>query len=254
MPTSPNENLHKEHRLRVKERFLRDGLEHFAPHEVLELLLFFAIPQKDTNLLGHRLIERFGSLSRVFRATQEELRTVEGIGDHAAALLQLCMPLASYVMADEYREGKSVFAKAEDLGRYFVDRFMGEDTETVYLMLLNNRREMIECTRVYVGSVNSVGVTPRRLIELALRQDAGAVVLAHNHPTGIAIPSSEDIHTTNLLQRAFEAVGVPLLEHILVAGRSYTPILKQIRKNQEQMPPSLRSFYADDGLLPEESR
>ena len=246
------ENLHKEHRLRVKERFLRDGLEHFSPHELLELILFYAIPQKDTNELGHRLIAHFGSLARVFRASHEELCRVEGIGEHAATLLRLWMPAASYILADEYKEERPRFTTVNRLGKYFIDRYLGNEAETVYLMLLDNRYAMIDCVRVHQGAVNSVSVTPRRLIEIALRQDAAMAVLAHNHPTGIAIPSSEDIGTTLSLRDAFEAVGVPLLEHILVAGGSYTPIMLRSNKHLAQTV-DRQAFYADCTLLKEET-
>ncbi|MBQ8350795.1 MAG: DNA repair protein RadC [Clostridia bacterium] len=244
MPTVNRENLHKEHRKRVKERFLRSGLEDFAPHELLEMLLFYAIPQKDTNELGHRLIERFGSLSRVFHASYEELCEVEGIGDHAATLLRLWLPAAAYILTDNLNESKQRFNTVDKVGMYFINRYIGAKNETVYLMLLDNRFSMLDCIRVHEGSVNSVSITARRLLELALRSNAAMAVLAHNHPIGIAVPSSEDVGTTMALRDSFEAIGIPLLEHILVAGGEYTPILL---RSERQLAESKRgtSFYAN---------
>ncbi len=247
----PRENLHKAHRARVKERFLRNGLENFSPHELLELILFYAIPQKDTNELAHRLIDRFGSLSRVFRASREELCRIDGVGDHAATLLCLWMQASSYILTDEYHQARKKFSTVGQLGRFFIDRYVGNGTETVYLMLLDNGYTMIDCVRVHEGAVNSVSITPRRLIELALRQDAAMVVLAHNHPTGIAIPSREDMDTTASLRDAFETVGVPLLEHILVAGEAYTPIILRTQKHLGKLKAG-HGFYSDYTLLKDE--
>ncbi len=243
--TTESENLHKEHRIRVKERFLRGGLDQFSPHELLELILFYAVPQKDTNELGHRLIRRFGSLSRVFRASKEELCRVDGIGEHAATLLRLWMPAAAYVLTDEHAQGQNRFSSLQDVGTYFVSRYIGQDHETVYLMLLDNRRAMLDCVAVHSGSVNSVSITPRRLIEIAVLQGAAAVVLAHNHPSGIPIPSGDDINTTIALRDAFERVGIPLLEHLVVAGGSFAPIILRMSPGLAQCSEIRRVFYAN---------
>lgn len=228
MPETCTTNFHKEHRQRVKQRFLADGLTNFAPHEALELLLFYAVPQKDTNVLAHRLLDRFGSLAGVMDATQEELCAVEGVGEHVAVLLRLLMPLATRVMT-ERETGGGGFDTVEEVGDYFVRRFAGENSETVQLLLLDNARNPIDCVRVYEGSVNAVAITPRMLIEIALAHRASFAVLAHNHPGGMPIPSGDDLTTTRNMRDAFSAVGIPLLEHILVAGGVYTPILHHMQ-------------------------
>ena len=252
MPVIDRENLHKEHRRRVKERFLRSGLEDFAPHELLELLLFYAIPQKDTNELGHRLIARFGSLSRVFHASYEELCEVEGIGDHAATLLRLWLPAASYILTEEMNGDTQFFNTLDKVGLYFINRYIGAKNETVYLMLLDNRYALIDCIRIYEGSVNSVGITARRLLEVALRNNASMAVLAHNHPVGIPIPSNEDIGTTMSLRDSFEAIGIPLLEHILVASDKYTPIL--VRTERSLATTKNRKFFYSNYTFPKEEQ
>ncbi len=231
---TPKTNFHLGHRQRVKERFLQDGLEHFAPHEMLELLLFYAVPQRDTNVMAHRLLERFSTLSGVFTATQEELCAVEGIGEHAATLLRLLLPVASRVMTEIREAHKTDAFTVERAGEYLIKRYLGETSEIIYLLLFDNAKHLIDCVRVYEGSVNSVSITPRMLIEIALSYHASSVILAHNHPNGLPIPSTDDIDTTNLLVGAFNAVGIPFAEHIVVAGGSYTPILVRMRQKNAQ--------------------
>ena len=236
-------NLHKNHRARVKARFSREGLEGFAPHEVLELILFYAIPQKDTNPIAHRLLDRFGSLAAVFSASEQELCAVEGIGEHAAVLLRSVLPAASYALTDEAVRDRGRFQTVAEIGDFFVRRFMGGEKETVYLMLLDNRYALLDCVKVYEGSVNSVAVTPRKLIELAYHAHAAMAVLAHNHPFGLPVPSKEDIDTTALIKTAFDTMGVTLLEHILVAGESYVPLLLRSKSVIASSPDRI-AFYA----------
>ncbi len=223
-------HFHKEHRRRVKERFLQGGFANFADHEMLELLLFYAIPQKDTNVLAHRLLDRFGSLGGVFSATQEELYEVEGVGEHVAVLLRMLMPLAARTEVVKEEKKQDALLSMEAVGQYLLRHFAGENSETVQLLLLDNARVPIECVRIYQGVINSVSVTPRMLIETAISYRASFVVLAHNHPGGIAIPSTDDLMTTRIMQDAFAAVGIPMLEHILVAGNAFTPIIHMANK------------------------
>lgn len=244
-------NPHKDHRSRVKARFSREGLEGFAPHQVLELLLFYAIPQKDTNELAHRLLDRFGSLAGVFSASEEQLCTVDGIGEHAATLLRLFLPAASYALTDEAGRQNKTFRDLKSVGEYFVRRFMGAEKECVYLMLLDNRYSLIDCVKVYEGSVNSVAVTPRKLVEHAYHARASMAVLAHNHPFGIAIPSKDDIDTTVTLKKAFDTMGISLLEHVLVAGERYAPLLARSKAVVESSPDRM-AFYAGAGFDAEE--
>ncbi|MBQ8173897.1 MAG: DNA repair protein RadC [Clostridia bacterium] len=237
----------------MKERFLQAGLSTFAPHEILELLLFFAVPQKDTNVLAHKLIDRFGSVRGVLSASYDELCTVDGVGDHVATLLRLCMPLAAYVRREEEKQKPKSYEAFEDVGEFFLSQFAGIGEEAVLLLMLDNSFGMIDCQRVGTGTINSVGVTPRRMIEMALAAQASMVVLAHNHPTGIAIPSQEDISATRALREAFSAVGVPLIEHILVANHTYRGLLGQMRSFKEEKKEENNAvgatFYSATGFL-----
>ena len=135
--------MHENHRERVKKRFLSSGLDDFAPHNVLELLLFYAVPQKDTNQTAHLLIDRFGSLDKVFDATVEELKEVNGIGDHAATLIKLIPALARRYAIEKNKEGL-VFNNVDTMGQYFVSQYIGVTVETVLLLSLDNKFNAID--------------------------------------------------------------------------------------------------------------
>ena len=216
--------MHKDHRKHTKDRFLSEGLDSFEPHNVLELLLFYSIPQKDTNETAHMLINRFGSLSAVFDAPYDDLLTVPGISEHSATLIML-IPAISRRYAMEKNSKVTKLSSIEDIGKYLVARYLGVTEETVLLLLLDNKFGLIDCVKVHEGSVNSSAITMRKLIETALFKRASMVVLAHNHPSGVALPSSDDLFTTQQVKRAFDLVEIGMLAHIIVAGDTFTNIL-----------------------------
>ncbi len=216
--------MHENHRERVKKRFLSSGLDDFAPHNVLELLLFYAVPQKDTNQTAHLLIDRFGSLDKVFDATLEELKEVNGIGDHAATLIKLIPALARRYAVEKNKDGL-VFNNVDTMGQYFVSQYIGVTVETVLLLSLDNKFNAIDCVKIHEGSVNSCEITVRKLAEIAFRNNASMVVLAHNHPSGLPIPSSADLYTTQQLCAALNLLGIKMLAHIVVAGEDYANIM-----------------------------
>ena len=213
--------MHKDHRKHTKDRFLSEGLDSFEPHNVLELLLFYSIPQKDTNETAHMLINRFGSLSAVFDAPYDDLLTVPGISEHSATLIKL-IPAISRRYAMEKNSKVTKLSSIEDIGKYLVARYLGVTEETVLLLLLDNKFGLIDCVKVHEGSVNSSAITMRKLIETALFKRASMVVLAHNHPSGVALPSSDDLFTTQQVKRAFDLVEIGMLAHIIVAGDTFT--------------------------------
>lgn len=216
--------MHENHRDRLKNRFLAEGLDAFEPHNILELLLFYSIPQKDTNEIAHALIERFGSLSEVFDAPFDELIETPGIKSHSATLLKLIPALSRRYMLDK-NHGDEPLSSMDKIGTYLVDKYFGINVETVYLLMLDNKYGVIDCVKLHEGSVNSAAITLRRLMELALYRRASMVVLAHNHPSGVPIPSSDDIFTTREIKRAFDIMEIKMLGHILVAGNQYINIM-----------------------------
>ena len=215
--------VHDGHRQRKKEQFRMHGLDAFADHEVLELLLYYAIPRRDTNPVAHRLMERFGSLDGVFSATVEELEEVEGMGKNAATLLALWMPLYRRVRTKP-KAKETVLNSTEQAGQYFMDLFFGMRREELYEACLDAKGKLLACCRIAEGGVDAVNISTRRLVENALKCGASAVILAHNHPSGIALPSPDDNTTTLALWDALRAVGIPLIDHIIVADEDYVSL------------------------------
>ena len=214
------ESIHKGHRERLKQRFLEEGLDNFTDIQVLELLLFYAIPRSDTNPIAHALLDRFGSLSQVLEADAEELKKVPGIKDHAATLLALVIDLCRYYQVNCAQQTE-VLTTLDDCGKYLVPRFFGRTRETVFLLCLDAKCKVLCCKELGEGSVNSASISVRKVVETALSANATTVVLAHNHPSGIAVPSNEDIQTTQRIAAALQAVEIYLADHIVGAAEDY---------------------------------
>ena len=214
--------LHDGHRQRLRERFRRQGLEGFAEHEVLELLLFYAIPRKDTNELAHRLLERFGSVSAVLQAPQEELRQVKDMGDNAALFLELIPEVYRY--ARQSRCPDRILNSVEEAGVYFQKLLSGCKQEVLYQMCLDGKGKILSCRCISRGSTEAAAISVRQVVSDALQAGASAVVLAHNHPSGIALPSKQDAAVTELVQHALHSVDVTLLDHLIVADEDYVSL------------------------------
>lgn len=218
--------MHQHHRERMRERCIQNGFDNFATHELLEMLLYYSIPRIDTNGVAHGLLERFGSLRNICEASADELMMVDGIGRQSAILLRLIPELMKRYAMEEIAP-RTVYDSVGKLADYFVRAFIGLDHECLYMMLLNNRMNMIDCVLVSEGSVNSSTVPIRLMTQKALFKKASSVVLAHNHPAGLALPSGRDIEVTETLIGAFDAIGVTLLEHLIIADGRFYPILQQ---------------------------
>lgn len=218
-------SIHEGHRQRMKERFRQEGLDHFSEIQVLEFLLFYCIPQGDTNLLAHRLLEHFGSLPQVLEAPAAELQKVSGVGPHTAVFLNLITEVGRYYLVN--RAGPNVILHTtEKCGQYLVPRFYGRRNETVFLLCLDAKCKMLCCKEVGEGSVNSASISVRRIVEIALAANATTVVLAHNHPSGLAIPSAEDVHTTERIAAALNAMEITLADHIVVADDDFVSMVQ----------------------------
>ena len=216
-------SIHSGHRQRLKEQYLNNGLDGFTDYQVLELLLFFAIPRIDTSPIAHALMDRFETLDRVMEAPASELMQVPGVGHNAVTLLKLINDAGRYYQVRR-SENVKILNNVNECGQYMMPYFHGRPNETVFLLCLDAKCKVIACEKVGEGSVNSASVPIRRIVELALANHATSVVLAHNHPSGIAVPSSEDVVSTRRTAAALAAVDIILVDHIIVADDDFVTL------------------------------
>lgn len=228
-------SIHDGHRHRLKQRFLEEGLDGFTEVQVLELLLFYCIPRKDTNPIAHALLQRFGSLAQVLEAPVSELCKVDGIGENAATLLQLNREVGRYYQVNRVSRN-TILPTINDCAAYMLPFFFGRSAETVFLLCLDAKCKVLCCKQIGEGSVNSAGVSVRRIVETALAANATSVMLAHNHPSGLAIPSDEDILATQRIAFGLQAVEIHLLDHIIVADGDYVSIAQSGRRYPDCLP------------------
>lgn len=212
--------MHEGHRNRLKNRFLEEGLDGFEDHQILELLLFYAIPRRDTNEIAHSLIKKYGSLSGVLEADPRDLANTPGLGENSAILLSLIPSLARVYHKDRWgiRPTLNSTAKA---GEYILTLFAGRPYEVFYLICLDAQLHVISPALVHEGTIDQAPIYPRLIVETALRHKAHSVILAHNHPGGSASPSPQDIEVTHKIRSALEGISISVLDHIIAAGESY---------------------------------
>lgn len=213
--------VHEGHRQRVKARFINEGLDAFEDHQILELLLFYCIPLKDTNELAHKMISEFGSLSGVFEAGPEDVSKRCGVSENTAVLVSLIPSLARRYFKGKWGE-KPVLNSSSKAGEYAVSLFIGKTYEVFYVICLDNQNRVNYAALVHEGTINEAPVYPRIIVETALRHQAGNVILAHNHPGGSLSPSGADIEVTKKISAALEAISINVVDHIIVAGDRYT--------------------------------
>ncbi|HIT01224.1 MAG TPA: DNA repair protein RadC [Candidatus Enterenecus merdae] len=209
--------IHAGHRRRAKEEFLARGLSGLADHRVLELLLFYAIPQGDVNPLAHALVERFGGLTGVLNATYEQLREVKGIGENAACLLRLIPAVAARYMELNADVSGQMLTNWQ-FQELLLPLFLGARNELAYLVCMDAKSKLIACRPLGEGILDQVGVAKRKVVEIALACNASRVALAHNHVSGVAVFSSADVRTTLELRELLRQVHVELVDHFVVAA------------------------------------
>ena len=215
-------NLHAGHRERVREKFVKSGLDGFADHEILELLLFYANPRGDTNPIAHELINRFGSVSAVLEASYDDLVTVKGIGDAAATLINLMPQLFRRYSQDKADAVRNI-SDMKSAADYLVPRFYGFAIERVGVLCLDAQGRIKNFVFASEGSLNLAHIDPRRIAQIALQNNAESIILAHNHPDGLAVPSRSDIETTKSLINALGLINIRVADHLIISdGESFS--------------------------------
>lgn len=212
--------IHDDHRKRMKQKFIDNGMDSFADHEVLELLLYYAIARRDVNPVAHELINRFGSLSAVFDAPIEALQEINGIGEHSAMLIKMLPQIARRYLISR-SSAENILDSVEKAGKYIQSFFYSMRKECAYVICLDAKCKVIATKCITTGDVDYVPLTPRQVVEFALANHAISVIIAHNHPSGIALPSVNDSNTTRKIEDALKAVDIKVLDHIIVADDDY---------------------------------
>lgn len=226
------ENIHEGHRERLKNQFLSDKIaEDVLPAKLLEMLLFYGIPQKDTSKLALDLIESFGSFSGVLEADIDELVKVKGMTRNAATLIKLMRPVGREYVLSKYHK-KEVLKTPKEIGDFVLAQYFGLNGENFSLLCINRLGKVISFEVIMRGSVDSVGVSPRLVIEKVLKHEATSVVIAHNHPGGIAIPSHADVEITKQLAVLLKGISVNLVDHIIIADDDYVSMASSNQYNE----------------------
>lgn len=210
------DSLHDGHRERVREEFRKIGLGHFPDHKILELVLYYSVPRGDTNEIGHRLINRFGSISGIFDASYELLCEVKGVGPKSATLIKLISAIIKAYM-DDYASLNNTITTPQSAKEYMRYKFLTEQKECVYMACTGNNGKITYCMRIADGSPETVNISPAEVVKTALRANAVRVIIAHNHPNGICNPSSSDLRATSILYSELHRVEIELMDHIIVA-------------------------------------
>ena len=222
-------SVHEGHRERMRRQMKTSGMDSLSDVQVLEVALYYAIARRDTNEIAHALLRRFGSLSGVLEAPRAELLKIDGVGESAADLLLLFIQMERRHLMD--RAGRqTILDTTYKCAQYLMPRFIGEQEEVVYLLCLDAKCKALDCSLIHRGAVNMTAISVRKIVKAALDHNAPSVVVAHNPPSGLALPSREDRATTLALKAALDAVDVVLVDHVIVADEDFVSL-------------------ADDGLL-----
>ncbi|MBQ6164482.1 MAG: RadC family protein [Clostridia bacterium] len=206
---------HSGHRDRLRDELLTNGVERMKDYEILEFLLFYCIPRKDTRPIARRLLNKFGSLSAVLDAKENELAEVEGIGKNSAALLTLFPSIAGRYLADRKKDKKTALSSAKELADYLSDFFIGKRTECFYVLCMDGDRRPIRCELLNEGEEYNVIVNVRRLGLIVAETKAAFVVVAHNHPMASSAPSAADVELTQKIADIVNALGARLTDHLI---------------------------------------
>ena len=220
--------IHAGHRQRMHERVEAQGFESLAEHEALEYLLYLSIPRGDTNPIAHALLNKFGSLSAVLEADEEELREVDGVGPSSARMLHLLPSVSRYYRCSRARELRRI-TTSEQLGEYLMAQFHGKLREEALLLSLDQLGRVKRSAWLSAGSADHLSLPVKQVVTEAVRMKADRVVLSHNHPNGVVLPSRQDLIATQELQKGLAMVGVRLIDHVIVTEEEYCSLRQDNR-------------------------
>ena len=221
------------HRERIREKFLNNGIDGFAEYEILELLLTYCIPRKDTKPIAKELLNKFKSLDNVFKADLDKLSAIDGLGKNSVAFLKLIGDLPSIIYKDELKNKKLIdketlkISNKDILLKYLRNKIGYEEIEKFYVLYLSSSNEVIEFEENSVGTLDRSSVYPREIYKKIINLNAKSIILAHNHPSDNITPSKCDIELTNEIARGLKNFGALLIEHIIITKNSYFSFLEE---------------------------
>ena len=219
-------NIHEDHRQRMRRRYQIEGPDGFSSHELLEMLLYYAVPRGDTNGTAHALLEQNDNLWGVLNAEPEVLELTEGVGEKTAMMLSL-MGSVLRRSAIETRPQPPRFDTLAKVREYIEPYYMGLGKERVYALMFDNRMRLIDFYHVCDGTVNEAHPIARDISRRALIKNASGVIVTHNHPDGFAIATAQDRDFTSRLEQALAINSTILLEHLLFGGGNCIPLLQK---------------------------
>lgn len=215
---------HQGHRKRLKTRFLKSGLQGFEDHNIMELLLFYALPYKDTNELAHNIIDRFGSIEKAFDADFDQLCQIDGVGENVATLIKLVPEISKFYLGLK-KQVRKQYTTIPEIAEFLMDQYVFDDKEVFSILCMDNSGGILEYKKLSSGTSNLTEVNLIKAVEVAVISNAACVIIAHNHPGGSLVASSDDIITTRRLVDAFNAINVRVLDHIIVTKDSYMSMI-----------------------------
>lgn len=220
----PNKNTEKldylEHRKRRRAVYLKDGFKGWHDYEILEFLLFYALPWKNTKLMAKKLIRKFNTLDGVLTADFDKLQTVKGIGEHAATLFKVVKDISALFL-ERQMQHIDIVSSPSIAAEYLRLKLLKSREEKFVVLFLNNQNHVLNSEIIQIGTVNKASIYPRTIIEKALKYNATGIILAHNHPSGTLEPSKEDITVSNKLKEACKNIEINLLDHIIITDTNY---------------------------------
>jgi DNA repair protein RadC len=209
--------VHSGHRARLKQSFKEGDASLLSDHKLLELLLFYSVSRRDTNETAHLLINEFGSLDAVFKASHNALLNVKGVGYQTALLIKIIDAINDKIHIDlASKENKPM--TCEDMKRYLTAFYRSKIYETIVVLSCDNKRRIKKVSIVGEGAVNSTDINSRKIVEAVINANASYIVLAHNHPNGAPEPSLADVDATRSLVVMLRKLDVGVFDHIIIGA------------------------------------
>lgn len=212
--------IHKNHRQRMRKRFIQYGFDGFAEHEILEMLLYYAIPRRDTNPLAHSILNEYKTLANVFEAEAHELAKIPGVSENCAVLISM-IPHLSRVYEHSRCSRDILLHNIDSIGQYAVSLLKGKVNEEFALICLDSNRRVHWSGIIAKGTIDRIEAYPRLVVAEIIKHNAKNVIFAHNHPSGSIMPSIADKNVTKHLSELLKGLDVTTIDHIIVSGNQY---------------------------------